>query len=85
MFQNKLLFIILSETLTTLYAPMKQNIDPILKSLLGIFGTTLSFALENISVAVSILAGLCTILYMLTQFVNEYRRGQWDKEDRDNN
>lgn len=59
-----------------------QQFDWIYKSFVGIFGTTTAFMLDNVSVIVSILAGVATILYMMTQFINEIRRGRWEKQDR---
>lgn len=39
------------------------------KALIGIFGTSLSLALEHISVVVSILVGLATLVYMIEKYL----------------
>lgn len=48
------------------------NYDWVFKSLLGMLGTGLSIALENVSVTVSILAGVLTCVYMVFQIIKAH-------------
>lgn len=53
-------------------------------TLVGIFGTTLSILLENISIVASIFVALLTAGYMATRWYNEYHRGIIERENSNN-
>lgn len=62
----------------------QDSANAAIKMTIGAAGTTLSVVLENVSVAVSIVAGLATALFMFQQFRNARAKGKAFKEDREN-
>lgn len=68
------------------------NFEFLGKSVIGILGTTLTILLENVSVVISIVAGLATIIYMVYQTVSLAQKNdraetifQQKQEDREKN
>lgn len=56
----------------------------LIKTTIGLVGTTMSIVLENVSAIVSIVAGLATALFMLQQYRNAKQKGKAFLEDRQN-
>ena len=58
-----------------------DHITQISKSIIGISGTGISIALNNVSEIVAIIAGVCTALYMFQQWLNSREKGRQLKDD----
>jgi hypothetical protein len=56
----------------------------LIKTAIGLVGTTASIVLENVSVIVSIVAGVATALFMFQQYRNAKQKGKAFLEDRKN-
>lgn len=63
---------------------MQNQVEAAIKTTIGASGTTLSLLLDNVSVVVSIIAGLATAAYMFQQWRNARYKGNAFKEDREN-